>query len=260
MTNIRLLSVAGCLLVGALTPVMWCRAAADDAKADQGDIEAVKKFLATKYVGKTWARGPIRMRGEAIDAAYSNARFYYVFSPQYPIARAEQASAMLRIDKEGKVEQLSAPQDYSAGLMKIGTADDAKTAAAAAMSLTFGPFGPVPVEAKEVEAKPDGKGWSCTAAVGQTGPRGQPHVFHVNFDANGHCTEATHEYTGPLPVCIGGLFVPVAAPTGIAGLAYKIGGAMRPSRSKRIPLPTEQVCAAATSSSLSMACHYPAAT
>jgi hypothetical protein len=166
------------------------------------------------------------MRGEAIDAAYSNARFYYVFSPQYPIARAGQVSAMVRIDKDGKVAQLSAPQDYSAGLMTISDARDARTAAAAIMSLTFGPFGPMPVDAKEVEAKPDGKGWSCTARAGKVGPRGQPHVFRVSFDANGRCTEATHKFTGPLPICIGGLFIPVTVPSGVAGLAYKIGGGL----------------------------------
>ena len=146
MTRIRFMSVVGCLLMGGLVPAMSCQAADDHTKAEQGDVEAVKKFLATKHAGETWGRGPTRIRGEAIDAAYSSARFYYVFSPQYPIARAGQISAMLRIGKDGTVTQLSAPQDYNDGLMKIGAADDAKTAAAAVMSLTFGPFGPMPVE------------------------------------------------------------------------------------------------------------------
>jgi len=216
---------AGAWAIAALL-AMSCRAAADDGTAHQKDIEAVKKFLAAKYPGMTWGRGPARMQDAAIDAAYLDVRFYYVFSPQYPVARAGQVSAMMRLEKDGKVTQVSAPQDYSAGLMKIGNADDAKTAAAAVMSLTFGPFGPVPVEAKEVDARADGKGWTCTAAQGAGGPRGRGTTFRVVFDANGRCTEATHKYSGPLPICIGGLFRPVAAPSGIAGLAHEIGGAL----------------------------------
>jgi membrane-associated protease RseP (regulator of RpoE activity) len=92
------------------------------------------------------------------------------------------------------------------------------------MSLTFGPFGPVAVAAKEVDAKPDGNAWTCTVAQGAGGPRGRGTTFRVVFDAHGRCSEATHKYNGPLPICIGGLFRPVATPSGMAGLGHDISG------------------------------------
>lgn len=197
-------------------------AAAQPALTKQGkkDIEAVKKFLFEKHPGARWQRGPTRAETADINKAFPGSRFYFVFSPQYPIGRVGFLTVMVRIDKAGNVTEITAPQDYGAGLKRIRNASDAKIAGAAIMSLTFGPFGPVPVSAAQVATKARGKGWLLTAAVNRS-------VFRVRIEAGGTVTEAAHHYTGPLPICIGGLFDPANVPGGIEGLGHRIGGALR---------------------------------
>lgn len=194
-------------------------AADEEAKPDPRDVKRVEEFLSANVQGK-WQTGPTRLENKSVTVAYPDSRFYFVFSGMYPIARADQISAMLRLDKEGKVTQLKTPGDYNTGLMKIAKEDDAKTAAAAIMSLTFGPFGPVPVAADDVQVGHEGKGWVCTA--GQ--PKGNK--YRVVFDQDGKCTEAEHGYGGPLPICIGGMFQPVSLTRDNPGLGHDLGGAL----------------------------------
>ena len=53
------------------------------AEPDQAakDLAAVKKFLAASF-GKTWQQGPTAMQNGALDKAFPDVRFYYVFSSQ----------------------------------------------------------------------------------------------------------------------------------------------------------------------------------
>jgi hypothetical protein len=221
--------VRGLLLVWLLLAVRLAHGAmAKDAAAEKRELEAVESFLANKFLGMQWQRGPIHIKGAAVATAYPESRFYYVFSSQYPVARANQLSAMLRVDREGNVTHVATPNAYSNGLMKITGIEDAKTAAAAVMSLTFGPFGPVAVAADEVEVKADGKGWVCTAAKGKAGGmHAQATTFRVVFDGNGKCTAASHQFKGPLPICVGALFRVVDVSQPGACIGHGIGVALQ---------------------------------
>jgi hypothetical protein len=206
---------AAALALGFVPPAMVSHAAADE---DQ-DIEAVKKFLGEKSPGDTWQRGPTRWRNGAINTAYPTSRFYYVFSPQYPVARAGQISTMVRIDRDGTLARVDAaqPDSFNAGLTKL---DRKELAAAAIMSLTFGPFGPVAVAPGDVRVMlKAGKGKSCSATVGSN-------TFEVDFDGEGRCTSAVHRYRGPLPICLGGLFLPVTVPQEVPGIGHRVEGAL----------------------------------
>lgn len=207
--------VVGLIAAGGSFPLV----SADEPQAAPDDLTIVQAHLKENVTGK-WERGPLPIDTKAVRAAYSETKFFYVFSSAYPIARSDQVSLLLRLDKAGKVSPMNNPADYSFGLMPIGNADDAKTAGAAIMSLTFGPFGPMPVEEGEVEVSREGDTWVCTA--------GQPngHRYRVVLDAAGKCTEADHDFGGPLPICIGGLFQPVALADDIAGLGHPVGGAL----------------------------------
>jgi hypothetical protein len=212
------------LLLAVAEPVLGL--AAEDA-AEPKDVRAVEAYLAKRFPQMQWQRGPVRVKDAAVATAYPDSRFYYVFSPQYPVARANQVSAMLRIDRQGTVTQVAAPADYGEGLMKIAGAADAKTAAAAVMSLTFGPFGPVSVTADEVQVKAEGNGWVCTVMKGKAGGgRGAATEFRVAFDGDGKCTAAGHRFKGPLPICIGAMFWGVDAPRADARIGHEIGGAL----------------------------------
>lgn len=211
----RLPYIAFILIILQLT-VMPTLCAKDEEKSD---VVAVKKFLNTAFPKKKWIRGPERLRNEAIDSAYTQVRFYFVFSPEYPLARPDQITRMLRIDSDNNISIVEKTADYNVGLMKISSEKDAKTAAAAIMSLTVAPFGPVPVKASDVVVVQKDHDWNCKVKKRQ----GQ---WKVSFDKAGKCTAATYRHLGPLPICIGGLFRPVSVPEGIDRLTHSAGVAL----------------------------------
>jgi len=209
--------------------------AALEAADQERDLQSVKRFLAEEFPDSKWSRGPTRMMNDAIATAYPTSRFYYVFSPQYPIARGG-LTAMIRIARSGKAAKVSTPGSFNAGLMAVTNDDEARTAAAAIMSLTFGPFGPVAVAAGSVDVARDNGGWKCTSATDNQGQptssavrakgSAAPNIFVVRFDAGGKCIEAGHVYRGPLPICFGGLFRPAPLPTEIRCFGDKAGTAL----------------------------------
>ena len=77
--------------------------------------------------------------------------------------------------------------------MKVVNSADAQVAAAAIMSLTFGPSGPVSISAGNVPVARLNGGWFCLATPG---PPGQKQALQVIFDADGHCTDITHRDAG----------------------------------------------------------------
>jgi hypothetical protein len=181
--------------------------AAAQAKADNA---AFRAFLKENKLTDTWQKGdPIRMDTEAVRKAYSPYRAYYTFgnmplgggafNPQtqkaFQEAMAEYRKNSLSIAvliKDGKVTSLSKPADFNTGLMPIKTDDDARTAAAAIMSLSpAGELGFLRVEAKNVKVTRDkDKGWTCTSQVGPPTP-----IFggeaRVTFNEEGRCTSVT---------------------------------------------------------------------
>ena len=189
LRNLRFL-VAMALLAISSANCLSVSAAGDDPTTP---LAAVKRFLATRYPDKTWAQGPARMENAAINRAYRDARFYYVASSQDQIDRQGMISVMMRVDRNGQVREVSGPTAMNDGLMRIGNAADARIAAAAIMSLTFGPLGPVSISAAEVPVAPNNGGWYCLATPGPSGAKTQS--LFVVFDAGGHCVRVSH-YSG----------------------------------------------------------------
>jgi hypothetical protein len=178
----------------------------DEAAAQtKADAAAFRAFLKENALDGTWQKGdPIRMDTDAVRKAYGPYRAYYTFgamplgggafSPErqkaFQQALAEYRKNSLSIAvliKDDKVTALKKPADFNAGLMPIKTDEDARTAAAAIMSLQrAGELGPQRIEAKNVKVTQE-KGWTCTCRVGT--------VFggdaRVTFDDAGRCTSVT---------------------------------------------------------------------
>ena len=185
------------LLLAFLLLATICPPAIAAENGEGNDMTAVKEYLATQYRGKTWEQGPTRLRNGAIDRAYPDWRFYYVFSSQQPAPRVGWISAVMRIGREGRVTEISGAGAANEGLMKIRGGPDAKIAAAAVMSLSFGPSGPVLVSADDVQVAPQYGGWYCLATPGAAGRR-KANALEVVFDSDGRCTSVSHRYvSGP---------------------------------------------------------------
>lgn len=149
------------------------------------DVKAVKKYLADHCQGKNWEQGPSPMQNAAIDRAFPDSRFYYVFSSQLPAPRIDWISVMLRVRDDGSVAEVSGSGAANDGLMRVVNASDAQIAAAAIMSLTFGPFGPNSISSDEVRVAPMNGGWYCFATPGPAG--GKRDGLMVSFDGGGRC-------------------------------------------------------------------------
>ncbi len=170
-------------------------AAAAEPNRAANDAKAVKKYLAEHFRGKQWEQGPSPMQNAAIDRAFPDARFYYVFSSQLPAPRIDWVSVMMRVRDDGSVAEVSGAGAANDGLMRVANAGDAKIAAAAIMSLTFGPSGPISISADEVGVAPMDGGWLCLATPGPAG--GKRTALEVIFDAAGRCTGVTSRPGGP---------------------------------------------------------------
>jgi hypothetical protein len=184
------------------------RAADDEATRT---LEAFQAYLKKQYPDKKWQVGPTRLDCPPVRAAYGQQRFYYVFSapPLPPGAnlpslqeayrrrveefRKDYISLTARVDEAGTVTPLTRAEDYNQGLMKVQSDDDARTAAAAILSL-YGSdrVGPGAVDPKGVSVTKGDKGWSC---------RVQTRFYQgtVDFNADGKCLAVSKTYTGPLP-------------------------------------------------------------
>jgi hypothetical protein len=177
----------------------------DPAAQAKADGAAFRTFLKENKLDATWQKGdPIRMDTDAVRKAYGPYRAYYTFgsmplgggafSPErqkaFQEALAEYRKNSLSIAvliKDGKVTVLKKPADFNTGLMPIKTDEDARTAAAAIVSLLpAGELGPQRIEARNVKVTRD-KGWTCTCRVGTTfGGEAR-----VTFDDEGRCTSVT---------------------------------------------------------------------
>jgi hypothetical protein len=177
----------------------------DSAAQAKADSAAFRAFLKEHKLDRIWQKGdPIRRDTDAVRRAYPSYRAYYTvgsmplgggaFTPErqkaHQEAMAEYRKNSLSIAvliKDGKVTALKTPADFNTGLMPIRTDDDARTAAAAIVSLLpAGELGPQPIDGKNIKVAHD-KGWTCTCRIGT--------VFggdaRVTFDEAGRCTSVT---------------------------------------------------------------------
>ena len=134
------------------------------------------------------------MQNAAIDRAFPDSRFYYVFSSQSPAPRIDWISVMMRVHDDGSVAEFSGAGTANEGRMRVADASDAKVAAAAILSLTFGPSGPIAISPDEVRVAPMNGGWLCLATPGPAG--GKRDSLEVVFDAGGRCTEVSRWTVG----------------------------------------------------------------
>jgi hypothetical protein len=187
LRNLRI--VFSALIVGACA--VLSAAEPDQAAKDEA---AVRKFLAGQYQGKSWQQGPAAVQSGAVEKAFPDLRFYYVFSSPSPRPRAELISVMMRVEKGGSVGEVAGAAAMNQGLMKVASTADATLAAAAVMSLTFGPDGPVAIAPGDVRVARQGGGWYCLATPGP--PGGKRQALSVTFDAAGRCIDIVHRSTG----------------------------------------------------------------
>jgi hypothetical protein len=177
------------------------------------DLAKFRNYIEEIMPGKKWQTGPALMDSAEIRKAYEKQRFYYVFSsPPMPpgaplpelIAEHEEKmkeyqehfiSLTISIDAEGKITPLHDEEDYNPGMMRVTTDEDAKTCAAAILSMYSSDprVGPGIITAKEVTVTKSGSGWSCSVH------RENAFQGAVVFDSDGKVVSATKTYLGPLP-------------------------------------------------------------
>ena len=184
----------------------------NEAGRTKEGLAAFRKYLGQKHPSKKWQTGPSRLDAPAVRAAYGTQRFYFVFSrpPLPPGANLEggqeahqqrlkefsqtHISVTARVDDQDRVVPLLRAADFNTGLMKVADEQDARTAAAAILSL-YGhdQVPPGEVSPREVTVTRTDKGWSCQVQ------RRNAYQGDVTLDANGKCTAVSKVYAGPLP-------------------------------------------------------------
>src|SRR5438067_9213765 len=126
---------------------------AEDPSKDS--LAAFKEYLEKNYKDKKWQVGPARLDSKELQKAYPDQRFYYVYSsPPLPpgaplrelLERHRQAMEDFRkncisltvVTSKDGFQPLKTPEDFNRQLMAVKSDDDAKVAAAAAISLYAG--------------------------------------------------------------------------------------------------------------------------
>jgi hypothetical protein len=200
------LALALSQLMGLVAP-----AADDEAERTIQGLELFQAYLKKEHPDKKWQKGPSRLEFPAIRMAYGDLRLYVVYSspPLAPggarVSKAQEVyrrevedirtnyiSVLARIDEKGQVIPLQSAQDYNSGLMKITGDDNARTAAAAILSLQrCNHVAPAAVDPGDVAVTRSDKGWSCQV-------NGKTFRGTVTFDADGKCTAVSKSYAGPL--------------------------------------------------------------
>ena len=178
----------------------------------RADITRFRSYMDDVKPGKKWQSGPTPMDSAEIRRAYSNARFYSVYSsaplpPGAPLPelvkeyelkmdeyQKQFISLTMRIDEQERMTPLYEAEDYNQGLMRVTTDEDARISAAAILSL-YGSdrVGPGIVTAKEVTVTRSENGWLCSVF------RENAFWGEVVFDKDGKCVSMKKVYAGPLP-------------------------------------------------------------
>ncbi len=222
-----------------------------DTAAEQKRLEQIGQYLVEHVAseGMRWDAGPSPLRAAALTRAYPGCAFYGVESRYEPVVRIRpgerRVSLCLRIDGQGDIrvrEGMFTGRDtrtlsfFDEGRIEIRDEETAALAAAAVMCLTRAYGGWQAVEPGDVRVERTGSGWTGTAVLGKGPPDdGTPvaegafpqHLYRVDFDDRGACAEVDYRYTGMLPVCFGGLFLPAEFVPGAASAARgRLGAAV----------------------------------
>jgi len=164
------------------------------APSDSDAAAAANAYLKQKFAPRVPRQAGL-ITSDAIAAAYLSSRFFRLpgyFGGAFPPPQMVKETVVLRVDADLKVTETRGGQELNAGLTPPTSQEQARTAAAAVMSLLPTIPSPPRVKAADVTAEQDGQGWRCTAKVSSFS-------FLVRFDAAGTCVEATSQYAGPHP-------------------------------------------------------------
>jgi hypothetical protein len=205
---------AACIIAIVLNLGIATRTPGRSAQNEQirADLTRFRNYMEEVKPGKKWQSGPTPMDSEEIRRAYSNARFYSVYSspplpPGAPLPELLEGfkqkmdeyqkqfiSLTIKIDAQERMTPLYEAEDYNQGLMRVTTDEDARISAAAILSL-YGSdrVGPGIVTAKEVTVTRNEKGWLCSVF------RENAFWGEVVFDNDGKCVSMKKVYAGPLP-------------------------------------------------------------
>ncbi|HTL51857.1 MAG TPA: hypothetical protein VL860_04685, partial [Planctomycetota bacterium] len=176
LCSLRTLLVAGFLVslpmavpaIAADAPVEDPVKAAAAAEQTKADLDIIAAFLAKEHP-KVQDAKPFRVDTEAIRTAYPGLRFY-VIKMSIPVGGQPPPyvdpetiiDVTLSIDAKGKVEPRTSIASWNSGLMKIASDEDAKTAAAAIMSLMISSDGLSSVPVAKVQLQVKDKNRICT--------------------------------------------------------------------------------------------------
>lgn len=171
------------------------QAAAAAAQQEKEDQEAIQAYLAKAHPKVTTAT-PGRMDTPAIRTAYPGYRFYVIKMrfpmgiPTPPDWHETHIDLTVSIDTNGKLETRGDANAMNIGLMKITTDEEAKTAAAAIMSLLIAGSGIQKVEAAQVKVEANEQFRMCAAQV-------RALTYKIIFNQAGKCTQATLQDNSP---------------------------------------------------------------
>jgi hypothetical protein len=205
---------AACIIAIMLNLGIATRTPGRNSQNEQirADLTRFRNYMEEVKPGKKWQSGPTPMDSAEIRRAYSNARFYSVYSspplpPGAPLPELLEGfkqkmdeyqkqfiSLTIKIDEQERMTPLYEAEDYNQGLMRVTTDEDARISAAAILSL-YGSdrVGPGIVTAKEVTVTRSEKGWLCSVF------RENAFWGEVVFDNDGKCVSMKKVYAGPLP-------------------------------------------------------------
>lgn len=211
LSALMLLVMPGCLSQpSGTTPVRSTQDHEDRLTMEQRDLSRFLDHLKSQHPGESWVDGPRALAGRALALAYPGSRFYVVCSPRpmpsgaRPPGRTapredkdvkprQILSLCVRVDAQGRLEELQQPSDYDRGLISITGEEEARLASAAILSTLAGIyFGPAPVEAAQVQVEKTGTGWTCRFRTSLKEGK-------VVFDARSKCVSASMRYVGPFP-------------------------------------------------------------
>jgi hypothetical protein len=161
------------------------------------DLQAFRAWLDREHKGYGCDEGPARFRNPTVERAYPARRFYFVLTYTRGIAPpyAKSLSVVASVDDSGVHPlSVSSPPTYQPGLMRIGSAEDARRAAAAVLILsTCDPNERRwKLDPDRFQAKRESGGWVCTYSYDPN------HASRVRFDRSGMLVEVTG-YAPPVP-------------------------------------------------------------
>lgn len=159
-----------------------------DTSADPG-LRAFREWLDREHSGYGCDEGPAPFRNRTVEAAYPGARLYYVLTytrgirPPFP----NSLSLVAALDDKGNVTpfRAGAPGSYGRGLRHIGSAKDARLAAAGVLIVATCDPGTRrwPISPERIETKQSSRGWKCTYRYDGV------HSSWVQFDEKGGVAE-----------------------------------------------------------------------